>query len=172
MLSHSIPFSLSIPLSFSVCLVSSLSDGASDRMGLNLSIAPSPHSSYLTLLPSLFSCILLCLCFSHHHTFIFVLDTLFAPSHPLPYLPYLHLASRSPSASPPMMFCCCSLKGLCGGPGLTSSICSHIMESVCFLERLCVSFFALFRIFFCDRYVVIYRCNNVTVYSYHNIIKL
>lgn len=46
-----------LSLSLSLCLVSSLSDGASDRMGLNLSIAPSSHSSYFILLPSLFSCI-------------------------------------------------------------------------------------------------------------------
>lgn len=41
---------LSLLLSLSLCLVSSLSDGASDRMGLNLSIASSSHSSYFILL--------------------------------------------------------------------------------------------------------------------------
>lgn len=150
-------------LSFSLfCLLSQLIIRWSFRQnGFKSQRCPQP-SLFLFYTLSLFSSFFLCLCFSSHRSFIFVFDTLIAPQH-------LHLAFRSPAAPPPMMFCRCSLQGLCGGPGLSLSICSHIMESVSFGEALCLVFLHCFESSFM---VSVWSSSGAIMlqYSYHNII--
>lgn len=114
-------------LSLSLCLVSSLSDGASDRMGLNLSIAPSSRSSHCILLPSLFSCI----------SYVFVFHGIFRNL----LSPHLHLARSCGPAAPASAL----LRAFFfRGPGLTFPICSQIVERGEICISLLPSFYVLF----------------------------
>lgn len=94
-------------------------------------------------------------------------ETLIAPPLPQPFLPNLHLIPGGLQHHHPWCFCCCSLKGLCGGPGLTFSICSQIMDSVFFGEALSL-IFALFWILVLCGHIQMQYCYT----SYHNIISI